>query len=149
MIKENVKERLSGKLKDWFIKNPKRIYFTIDNKDLIDVVNCLYKDFAMRFSTATAIDNENNFEIIYHFSYDKTGEIFNVRVYIEDRNNPTISSLTKIFRAAEWIEREIHELFGINFIGHPNLKHLLLSEDWPTGVYPLRKEYKGKGEVNG
>jgi len=43
-------------------------------------------------------------------------------------------------KCAEWIEREIHEMFGVNFKGHPNLKHLLLKDDWPEGNYPLRRD---------
>jgi Ni,Fe-hydrogenase III component G len=42
--------------------------------------------------------------------------------------------------AAEWIEREIHDILGIDFKNHPNLKRLILFDDWPEGVYPLRKD---------
>jgi NADH:ubiquinone oxidoreductase subunit C len=42
--------------------------------------------------------------------------------------------------ATEWVEREIHEMFGVNFIGHPQLETLLLPDDWPQGVFPLRKK---------
>ena len=41
-----------------------------------------------------------------------------------------------------WIEREIHEILGINFKGHPDMRKLLLPEGWPEGVYPLRRDYK-------
>ena len=142
MIKEEVKKKLEQKIKDWQIKNPKRIYFTINKEDLKEVASILYKEMDMRFSTVTGIDNENNFELIYHFSCDKTGEIFNIRVFLEDKENPEVDSLIDVFRAGDWIEREIHELLGIKFKGHPNLKHLLLDEDWPKDKYPLRKDYK-------
>jgi NADH:ubiquinone oxidoreductase subunit C len=142
MIKEEVKKKLEQKIKDWQIKNPKRIYFTINKEDLKEVASILYKEMNMRLSTVTGIDNENNFELIYHFSCDKTGEIFNIRVFLEDKENPEVDSLTDVFRAGDWIEREIHELLGIKFKGHPNLKHLLLDEDWPKDKYPLRKDYK-------
>jgi NADH:ubiquinone oxidoreductase subunit C len=98
----------------------------------------------MRLSTVTGIDNENNFELIYHFSADKSGEIFNLRIFLNDKNNPEIDSLCGLFQASNWVEREINEMLGINFKGHPNLKRLLLTEEWPKGVFPLRKEYKGK-----
>ncbi|MCK9615713.1 MAG: NADH-quinone oxidoreductase subunit C, partial [Candidatus Omnitrophica bacterium] len=48
------------------------------------------------------------------------------------------------FKSSDWVEREIHELLGINFKGHPNLKHLLLDDDWPKDSYPLRKDYKNE-----
>jgi NADH-quinone oxidoreductase subunit C len=142
MIKEEVKKRLEDKLKDWYIKNPKRIYFTVDKEDLKEVATILYKEMKMRLSTVSGIDNEDNFELIYHFGYDKTGELFNMRVFLEDKTNPCVDSLTDLFRSSEWIEREIHELLGIKFEGHPNLKHLLLDVDWPKDKYPLRKDYK-------
>ncbi|MDI6606200.1 MAG: NADH-quinone oxidoreductase subunit C, partial [Candidatus Omnitrophota bacterium] len=78
-------------------------------------------------------------EILYHFSMDKSGVIYSARVLIEDKKSPKIDSIAPLFPGAEWIEREIWELLGINFIGHPNLTHLLLIDDWPEGKYPLRK----------
>jgi NADH:ubiquinone oxidoreductase subunit C len=142
MIKEQVKERLKDKIKDWDVKSPKRIYFTINNKDLKEVAKILHKEMQMRLSTVTGMDNENDFELIYHFSFDKSGELFNLRIFIEDKENPCIESLTEIFQSTYWIEREIYEMLGINFKGHPDLKRLLLDEDWPENKYPLRKNYR-------
>ena len=53
-----------------------------------------------------------------------------------------IDSLSPIFEGSSWIEREIHEILGINFRGHKDLRKLLLPDDWPEGVYPLRRDYK-------
>ncbi|MCX6358013.1 MAG: NADH-quinone oxidoreductase subunit C, partial [Candidatus Aureabacteria bacterium] len=49
-------------------------------------------------------------------------------------------SLAPVLKAAEWIEREIHEMLGVRFTGHPNLKRLLLADDMPEGRYPLRRD---------
>jgi NADH:ubiquinone oxidoreductase subunit C len=144
MIKDEVKNQLAPMLKKWEIKNPKRIYLEIDKNDLKEVARKLYKDFNMRLSTITGIDNEKNFELIFHFGLDKTGELFNVRVFIADKTNPEIDSLVDLFKSSDWVEREIHELLGIKFKGHPNLKHLLLDDDWPKDSYPLRKDYKNE-----
>ncbi|MCM8823067.1 MAG: NADH-quinone oxidoreductase subunit C [Candidatus Omnitrophica bacterium] len=144
MIKEEVKKRLTGKFKDWLVRSPKRVYFVIDKKDLKEIATILYKDMGLRLSTVTGIDNENNFELIYHFGYDNSGELFNLRVFIEDKINPQIDSLKDIFKASSWVEREINEMLGINFIGHPNLTHLLLEDTWPKGEFPLRKDYPFK-----
>ncbi|MCM8786580.1 MAG: NADH-quinone oxidoreductase subunit C [Candidatus Omnitrophica bacterium] len=141
MIKDKVKNRLKEKIKDWVVKNPRRVYFTIEKENLKEVANVLYKEIKMRLCTITGIDNENNFELIYHFSFDKTGEIFNVRIFLKNKNNPEVDSLCDLFNASNWIEREIYEMLGINFKGHPNLEHLLLNKNWPKGKYPLRKDY--------
>ncbi|HOJ39858.1 MAG TPA: NADH-quinone oxidoreductase subunit C, partial [bacterium] len=82
----------------------------------------------------------NQFEILYHFSFDKEDVMVSLRVRLT-RDNPEAPSLSGLIKGAAWIEREMHELFGINFVGHPGLKRLLLPEDWPEKVYPLRKEF--------
>ncbi|MFN3550942.1 MAG: NADH-quinone oxidoreductase subunit C [Endomicrobiia bacterium] len=137
-IIEKVKEKLGSKILNFFKKNDRRYYIEIDSKNIVDCAKILFEDLNFRFQTASGVDCEKNFEILYHFSYDKTGEIVSLRVKL-NKTNPEIDSLTKIFIAAEWIEREIWELLGINFKGHPNLKHLLLSDDWPKDKYPLRE----------
>ena len=55
---------------------------------------------------------------------------------------PEVKSLTGLFSAVEWIEREMHELLGIEFTGHPNMVPLLSEGNWPKGTYPFRKEFK-------
>ena len=87
---------------------------------------------------ATAQDTPQGLEILYHFSFDQTGQVISVRVLITDKKNPQIDSIAVLFKGAEWIEQEMWELLGINFIGHPNLKRLLLAEEWPEGKFPLR-----------
>ena len=80
-------------------------------------------------------------EILYHFTVEDIDLVISLRVDLP-KTKLEIDSLTPVFTAAQWIEREMHELLGINFVGHPDLKPLLLPEDWPEGVYPLRKDYK-------
>ena len=52
----------------------------------------------------------------------------------------SLPTMTDFMPAANWIEREIHELLGVNFVGHPRLDKLLLPDDWQEGIYPLRKK---------
>jgi len=60
-----------------------------------------------------------------------------------DRDNPQVDSVAAICKGAEWIEREMWELLGITFRNHPDVRHLLLRDDWPEGKYPLRRDYTG------
>ena len=55
-----------------------------------------------------------------------------------------LDSIAPFCRAAEWIEREMWELLGIRFRNHPDLRHLLLDDDWPEGQYPLRRDYRAE-----
>lgn len=139
-IREKIKSKLGAKVIDWQEKSARRIYFTIRKEDVFAVAKFLFRELGLRFSIATGTDLPGGLEILYHFSFDEKGEFYSLRVFIEDKKNPQIDSITPIFPGAEWIEREIWEMLGINFLGHPNLKRLLLADDWPEGNYPLRKE---------
>jgi NADH-quinone oxidoreductase subunit C len=72
---------------------------------------------------------------------DKTGLVLNIHVVL-DNENPQIESLSNMFNASNWIEREMHELFGINFLNHPNQEKLISEGNWAEGVYPYRKKFK-------
>jgi len=139
-MRDRIKEKLQDKIRDWQEKSSKRIYFTIGKKDIFKVAQVLFKDLELRFITASCTDMPDYFEILYHFSNDPAGEIYSARVLLEDKLKPEIQSITPIFPGAEWIEREVWEMLGVNFKGHPNLKKLLLGEDWPKDEYPLRNK---------
>jgi Ni,Fe-hydrogenase III component G len=138
-ISDRIKEELGEKILEWKEPSKTRIYFSVDKKDIYSTAEILFKKLGLRFAIASGLDTPAAFEILYHFSFDKTGEIYTVRTFINDKGHPEIDSLAPLFPGAEWIEREIWEMLGIRFIGHPNLKRLLLAEDWPEGDYPLRK----------
>ncbi len=140
VIKETIQEKLGARILDFKESSPKRFYLGLKSADLKEAAKILFQELGLRLATATGCDTPSGIEILYHFSYDQSGEIFSLRVLLEDRKKPQIDSVTPVIRGAEWIEREMWELLGINFIGHPNMKHLLLIDDWPEGKYPLRKD---------
>ena len=119
-----------------------RINISCEAEDAYAVNKFLFEDIGARFCIATGIDSDDCFEILYHYSYDQTGCVITIKAFIRDRQHPQIESITPLLPAAEWIEREIHDVLGIGFKNHPNLKRLILADDWPEGVYPLRKEVK-------
>lgn len=138
-IIENIKVRSGKDLLDLNDRSEKRVYVTIKREILPKIVKYLFNDVKARFSIASGVDTRKAIEILYHFSIDEIGLIVSLRV-IADKPDPEVESLTSIMKCAEWIEMEIHELLGVNFKGHPNLKHLLLKDDWPEGNYPLRRD---------
>jgi len=139
-MRDKIKDGLGNKIKVWDERSARRIYFTVEPNDVYKSVEFIFKGLGLRFSTASGIDLPEGFEMIYHFSFDKAGEVYSLRTLIKDKNRPEIDSIAPIFRGAEWVEREIWEMLGINFKGHPNLKRLLLAEDWPEGEFPLRRK---------
>ncbi len=137
---EEIKNKLSDKIISFQEKTKDKFYIEIKPEDLKFCAGVFYNSFGMRLITASATDARNNVEILYHFTYDTTGLVFSLRVFLRDKKDLFVDSLAPMLKGAEWIEREIHELLGVNFIGHPNLKHLLLSDDWPKNNYPLRHD---------
>lgn len=139
-ILDEIKERLGAKIVNLYQHSARRIYISIKPEDIKEVTSFLFKDLNLRLATCSGCDTPKGIEILYHFSFDKTGEMISIRVLIEDKKNLQIDSIATVFPGAEWIEREMWEMLGINFVGHPNLKRLLLADEWPEGKYPLRHE---------
>lgn len=140
-ILKDIQDRFKTDIVDFFDKSPKRVYIEIKPESIKKVARYVFEDLGARFNIASGLDTRNFFEILYHFTIEEMNLLISFRVKL-DKTKPEIDSLTAICEGANWIEREIHELLGINFKGHPDLRRLLLPEDWPEGVYPLRQDYK-------
>ena len=145
MTREEVLGDLRKKFKDDIIKvfdkSPKRVYVEIRPDSIVQVASYIFKDLKARFNTASGVDLRNHMEILYHFLIEDINLLISLRVKLQ-KPKLEIDSLAPVFEGANWIEREMHEILGINFKGHPDLKRLLLPDDWPDGVYPLRRDYK-------
>lgn len=141
LVIKNFKEKFKSDILAIAVKNQKRIIISIKPDSLINVAGHLYRGEGFRFIIASALHTKKGFEIHYHFSKDSTGLILNVHVIL-DKDNPQIESLSNMFNASNWIEREMHELLGINFLNHPNQEKLISEGNWAEGIYPLRKEFK-------
>lgn len=142
---EELNNRLSeinGKLIGTERPADRRIVLLCESENNYDVCKFLFEDLPLRFVIATGIDSDHCFEILYHFANDETGHIVSIKAFIRDRENPQIESIAQFLPGAEWIEREIHDILGIEIKNHPNMRRLILQDNWPEGVYPLRKEVK-------
>ena len=140
-IIKNFKEKFTSDILEITEKNQKRVIITIKSDAIIKTAEYLYKNTGFRFIIASAVHTRRGFEIHYHFSKDSAGLILNLHVIL-DRDKPEIESLSNMFNASNWIEREMHELFGINFLNHPNQDKLISEGNWAEGVYPYRKDFK-------
>jgi len=140
-IIENFRKSFKNDILNITEKSAKRIIITIKSDAILRTANYLYKTAGLRFIIASAIHTKLGFEIHYHFSEDKSGLVLNLHIIL-DKDKPEVESLSNMFNASNWIEREMHELFGINFLNHPNLEKLISDGNWAEGVYPYRKEFK-------
>ena len=116
----------------------------IDRKGIRDVAKFLRDDAAMGFDflmDVTAVDypqDEARFEVVYHFYSLKHNHRVRIKARVSEEY-PTIDSLTDLWPAADWYEREVWDMFGVKFNGHPNLKRILMYEGFEG--HPLRKDY--------
>jgi len=134
-----IKAEFEDRIVSWEEKSSKRYYITVPREDITKVANFIFAKQGARFIIASGVDTPEAIEILYHFAFDKLNKILTVRVPVP-KERCEIESIAPIIAGANWIEREIAELLGVNFLNHPNPKRLLLAEDWPEGKYPLRQE---------
>ena len=88
--------------------------------------------------------DERPFHVVYHlYSFDHNRRL---RLKVKAREGEQVPSVVSVWSGANWMEREVFDLFGVSFKGHPDLRRILLPEDW--GSHPLRKDYplEGRGE---
>ena len=140
-ILNDLKERFKNDIIDLLDKSQKRVYIEIKPESLVKVATYIFKDLEARFNIASGVDARTHIEILYHFSLEYINVLISLRVKL-NKEKPAVDSLAPVFKGANWIEREMYELLGIDFRGHPDLRRLLLADEWPEGVYPLRSDYK-------
>ena len=87
----------------------------------------------------TCVDWKTHLTMVYHLSSTRHRHTMVVKVKL-DRERPELSTVSDIWRTAEFHEREVFEMFGVSFSGHPDLRNLILPDDWVG--YPLRKDYE-------
>lgn len=134
------RERFAEHILEVFDKSPRRVFVTIEPEAIVPMAMALTRDMGARFNIASGVDTRHHIEILYHFTLEDLNLMVNLRVRL-DRAEPSIASLAPCFEGANWIEREIHEMLGVEFRGHPDMRRLLLPDDWPEGVQPLRRDY--------
>ena len=94
-----------------------------------------------RLTSITGVDRfpaEPRFEVVYHLQSIAGKQRIRIKARVPG-DNPEIESVTSVYRAADWYERETFDLFGVKFLNHPELTRIMMPDDWEG--YPLRKDY--------
>jgi NADH-quinone oxidoreductase subunit C len=149
------KDELTGYIKDNFsgelelIENDQREpYFIVKPENIVEFSRFIHDDPRLQLTfmmNLSGVDTGERFEIVYNVcSYRLKHRIFFKTLL--DYENPEVDTVLNIWPAANWYEREVWELFGVNIRNHPNLTRFLLPDDWDDG-YPLRKGWVGKNVV--
>ena len=147
-LEKKINSELTTKIKKTEIKHG-QLYINIESKDLIDVTLFIKSNENTKFRQlidVTAVDHpENNqrFKIVYLFLSHQ----FNQRIILSYliSENEVISSLTPIFPAANWMEREVFDMYGVKFKDHPDLRRILTDYDFEG--HPLRKDFPLTGHT--
>ena len=149
-VEKKINSELTTKINDSKIVH-EQLYLSIDNEDLPDVILFLKTNKDTKFKQLidiTAVDypeNSKRFKMVYLFLSHQ----FNQRIVISSliNENEVVPSLTKIFPSANWMEREVFDMYGVKFKDHPDLRRILT--DYGFEGYPLRKDFPltGHNEV--
>ena len=121
----------------------------ITSEELLPLMNTLRTksefDFDYLFCL-TCVDWKDHFMMVYYLLSKTHKHTLVIKAKIADRNNAQIETVCNIWRTAELNEREVYDLFGVKFINHPDLRRLLLDEDW--NGHPLRKDYTDENMIS-
>lgn len=125
---------------------------TVDAASILKVAEWIRSNDHMPFNALqciTGIDYLEYMEVCYvlgHFDVNAPRQVI-IKVRLEDRVNPHVDSIVSVYKAANFQEREVYDLFGIKFTGHPDLRRILNPGDWKG--WPLRKDYVAQKNYNG
>ena len=143
-------EQLSSRLESYILSSSEfrgEHTFTVDSSKIVEVFTILKNELGFLYLVdITAVDflgiKSPRFEMVYQLH--RFGEDYedNLRIRIKTTipdDNSSIDSVTPVWRGADWLEREVFDMFGITFNGHPDLRRILMPEDYDE--YPLRKDF--------
>jgi NADH-quinone oxidoreductase subunit C len=147
-IYHRAKEKFGDRILEIVDKKPDP-WMVVDPAALVEVGEYLKDDSATAFdclSNESGVDYKDRIEVVYHlFSYQHRHQaVLKVKL---PRENPNVATLENVWKSANWMEREIYDLLGVNFEGHSDMRRLLLPEDWVG--HPLRKDFVEPQEYHG
>ena len=141
-IEKLINSELSSKIQNSIIENDE-LSIEIKENDLFDVVQFLKSNEDCKFKQLIDIagvdypENEKRFELVYLFLSHENN--LRIKLLIKFETDQSINSLTKIFPSANWMEREVFDMYGIKFKNHPDLRRILT--DYGFKGHPLRKDF--------
>jgi len=143
-VLREIEKRLSGISDRFWRRNDKRVYVDIPPENSLAANRMLFEEFGGRLATASGRDTRDRIEVLYHYCFDTLNVVVTLRTW-GMKPNPEVDSVAQLFPGANFIEREMYDLLGIKFRDHPDPRRLILSDDWPEGVFPYRRDYPKRG----
>ncbi|MHA2500292.1 MAG: NADH-quinone oxidoreductase subunit C [Candidatus Hodarchaeales archaeon] len=149
-ILDQLKASFSAEIIESEVPKKNRVKVVIKPDSLLPIAEFAKENLSFEYlSSVVGIDMEEYFAAAYMLGSWSQGIMLEIYVRIDDMENPTLPSVTGLYKTADWHEREVFDLFGFHIEGHPDLKRILLPEEWdefphedPNLLHPLRKAYK-------
>ena len=141
-ILDRIRKEYDASIIDVYRHNERRAYVTVDEQTAPRLCLWMHEKLGGRLAIATGIDTRSGVEILYHFMYPGEHLLVTVKTKVK-KPLPAIESIGQYMPAAQWIERELHDILGVEFEKHPDMRRLIMSDDWPENVYPLRRDFGG------
>jgi NADH:ubiquinone oxidoreductase subunit C len=144
MTKEELKIKLTELLPaSAFDESGEWLSMNVVPGNFLNVAQILRHDPVLNFNylfCLTCVDWKTYLTMVYHFTSTEHRQPLVIKAQL-DRNKPEIESVSQIWRTAEFNEREVYEMFGVNFLNHPDLRLLILPDGW-EGKNPMRKDFE-------
>jgi NADH-quinone oxidoreductase subunit C len=145
---DTLKKKFGDKILEAEIQNPRRIHVKVADPVQRELFAFAMEEWkAWHLIAISGVDTPDGIiACVYHFDIippygAETAVTINLRVDCADHDKPVLTSISGVIPGAQFFERETHDLVGIVFEGHPGLDRLVLPEDFPDNVHPLRKDF--------
>lgn len=146
---DGLKEKFGNRIHKIWDGCGKQVHVSMDREFILEAAAFLVRSHELRFLFLAGSDTRlevGAFTLDYVFSYSHQDKFLILQIRIEEKE-PRFPSLAHFLPQANWQEREVQDLLGLEPIGHPDPRRLVLHEDWPQGVFPLRKDFKCFGKI--
>jgi NADH-quinone oxidoreductase subunit C len=147
-IVDALKKQFKEKVLEAEVLRERRIHVKVADPDHLDVLSFAKEKWqAWHLIAVSSLDKPDGvIAAVYHFDIrpphaGKVAITMDLMIDCPDRKNPKITSASEVIPGAQFFEREAYDLMGIVFDNHPNLSRLILPDDFPDGVHPLRKDF--------
>jgi Ni,Fe-hydrogenase III large subunit/Ni,Fe-hydrogenase III component G len=138
-----LKDRFGPAIRRADMPGDNRLFVFIDSAAVRPICEYVFRDLDARYVISIGIDDRpysNSYLVAHDFAFDQDHLLCSILASVPPEA-PKLDSISTVVPAANWAEREIRDLIGVEPIGHPYLKRLVVPDGWPEGVHPLRKDF--------
>jgi Ni,Fe-hydrogenase III large subunit/Ni,Fe-hydrogenase III component G len=141
-VLNSIKKRFDGVIQRVDVPADNRLYLYVQPEMIKEICRYVFRDLDARYVISIGMDDRqhsDSFIVAHDFSFDRLNVLASIMVNLP-ASRPRVECISDVVPAANWAEREMRDLLGIESVGCPNPKRLILPDGWPEGVHPLRKD---------